>query len=421
MTPLPNDILDQILQCTSAFKTLYAAVRVSKTWHRVFQTHPKSIVRSVAENVVGPALPDAVRVLRYSMDNSRKCGREEIDAFTKEDCLRLSENAGVVKRLEVAFSLKYRDPLLPTSQLTWIESWRFSRAIYRIMLYCQVFKMPDDEDQVRDLEDNQHDEIIARRVEMLDQYPTPELLELNAVSLFLRALAMESGGDYLEDEDSVPEPIGDILISTGPAVVLEAHEEGSGDRIVETVGYTVWISGPYTLLLDFFAGPLHRIWTARNVSPPSGEAKSLLGDGPHQSDPCDRCSLTSPCKLRREADWANLHLNIRELFLGKLCDNFTEMDLFEETKPWRNKHKLISELYALKTEEFKDWSPSDALCDACLLTFLSAHLHLWLLRLKVIDGDVPDDCSDGYWCEVQTHVTLHALEHNHLCAPKERS
>ncbi|KAJ7034192.1 hypothetical protein C8F04DRAFT_1234442 [Mycena alexandri] len=398
------------MQCMSTLKSLSAALRVSKTWYEAFQTHPKSILRAVGENVVGPALPDAVRVLRYSIDSTTTGGKEEIDKLTRKEYHRLSANAAVVRRLEVAFSLKYRDPLSRASQLTWTESWRFARAVYRIMLYCEVFHMPDDEDQVRELQETRHDEIVAQRVAMSNKYSTTELFELNSVLVFLRTITMECGGDYLEDEDDFQEPT-DILISTGPAVVLHAWEHENGDRMIDTLGYTVWISGPYTLLLDFFAGPLQQIWNDRDVSPPPSDGKKLLDEAPHQSPPCHQCGLTSPNNLRCQQDWADLHLNIRDLFPGNLSRNIIEMELFEETKSWLNKHKLISEIYALKTEEFEDWMTSDAL-------FLTAHLHLWLLHLKSKDGDVPEDCSYGYWCDIQTEVTLHALTKNHLCAAK---
>ncbi|KAJ6580560.1 hypothetical protein DFH09DRAFT_912588 [Mycena vulgaris] len=62
---LPNDVLDRILQWAPTFKTLQAVILVSKTWYHVFLTRPKSLVRSVTENVVGPALPEVMRVLRY--------------------------------------------------------------------------------------------------------------------------------------------------------------------------------------------------------------------------------------------------------------------------------------------------------------------------------------------------------------------
>ncbi|KAJ7922274.1 hypothetical protein B0H13DRAFT_1865860 [Mycena leptocephala] len=347
-----------------------------ETWHHVFQTHPKSIVRSVAKNVVGPALSDAT-----------DGGSDELDVLTKVEYIRLRTNAAVIKQLEAAFSLKYKDALSRTSQLTWAESWRFARAIYRIMLYCAVFRMPDDEDQLNELEENQRDEIEGRRVAMLSEYSTQEL-----------AIAYESGGDYFEDEDDLSAR-SDMLISTGPAAVLEAYHRKNGDSMVEAIGYTVWISGPFMLLIEFFSCPLQRIWAAREVTPPRSPAAlqgSLLDEATYRSTPCDQCGLESPKKLRHENNWDSLHLNIRELLLGNLSGNFTEMELLDEAKPGRDIPKLISELYALKTEEYKAWNKSDALCDACLTKFLSAHLHLWLL-----DRKLKGDTHIRVWLQVQ--------------------
>ncbi|KAJ7433091.1 hypothetical protein B0H11DRAFT_2122995, partial [Mycena galericulata] len=276
---LPNDILDRILQWTPNFPTLSAAVRVCKAWHAVFQTHPKSIVLAVTENSIGPALPDALRVLRHSKPQEHT----DTDELTRAEYKRLWENAAVVKQLEVVFSLRHRDRLSRMSVLTWAESWRFARAMYRIMLYCAAFQMPDDTDGMSELEGNDSvkDRIVADRIGMLQAYSTEELFELNAALVFLRALA---------DEEEDSESVGDTLISTGPASVLEVHRNKERDILVEKIGYTVWVEGPFTLLSGFFATPLQRIWGRRNVAaPPSSESEVLdmiLDAGAYQSLPC---------------------------------------------------------------------------------------------------------------------------------------
>ncbi|KAJ6465533.1 hypothetical protein C8R47DRAFT_991485 [Mycena vitilis] len=175
---LPNDILDRIFQWLPTFQTLSAAKLVSKTWYQVFQTHPKSIVRSVATNVLGP-VAEAIRALRYPRDDAGTEDHLDIDALSQEEYSCLQQNAAVVRKLEEAFSLRYKDSLSRTSQLTPTESWRFARAMYRIMLYCAVFSMPDDEDQVNDFEENSRPETEAQRAAMLREYPNRELLELN--------------------------------------------------------------------------------------------------------------------------------------------------------------------------------------------------------------------------------------------------
>ncbi|KAJ7721892.1 hypothetical protein B0H16DRAFT_1790148 [Mycena metata] len=394
---VPNDILDGILQCMPTFQSLFAAIRVSKTLYAVFQTRPKSIMRAVAENMVGPALPDAVRVLRYSADSTTTGSQEELDQLTNKEYRRFSTNAAVVKGLEVAFSFKYRDPFSKGSQLTWTESLRFARAVYRIMLYCEVFHISDDEDVFWELqeEEDRYDEVITQRVAMFKKYPTTELLELDAVLMFFRKIAIEFGGDFPTEKYRENN---DTLISTGPAAVLDAWESKRRDSMIMALENALWMSGNYARLSDFFTRPLKQIWKDRDVSPPSSNAKRLFDEAPYQSPPCDRCGLDNRYKLRCEQDWAGLHLNIFNLFPdffpGKHFQNLPEMELFQETVSRLDKHKLISEIFAVKTVSFKKWMPSHALCDACLLKFLTCHRHLWLPELKAKVGDVPK--ADAY-------------------------
>jgi hypothetical protein len=64
-----------------------------------------------------------------------------------------------------------------TSQLSWNESWRFSRAIYRIMLYCTAFRAAVEGDDAR---------VMERQQAMLNVYPTKDLFEINGALTFLR-------------------------------------------------------------------------------------------------------------------------------------------------------------------------------------------------------------------------------------------
>ncbi|KAJ7938849.1 hypothetical protein B0H13DRAFT_2301499 [Mycena leptocephala] len=64
-----DDIVGRIMTFCPTFDSLQSATLVSKAFYCVFQTYPKaggfSITRAVAYNIVGPALPQALRVLRY--------------------------------------------------------------------------------------------------------------------------------------------------------------------------------------------------------------------------------------------------------------------------------------------------------------------------------------------------------------------
>ncbi|KAJ7605428.1 hypothetical protein DFH06DRAFT_1487210 [Mycena polygramma] len=189
---IPSDVLGTILASAPDFDTLHAAVRVCSTWQRVFETHPTSVVLAVARNVAGPALPQAMCVLRYpypektpndwgddeggdghgdsmevddpeaTEDDSEDEGMkpnpkankskgaavavyesEEIGQLTPKERMQLQENAATVRALEDIFSLRYKDRTSKSSALSTRESHRFARAVYRTMAFCKArFDLP---------------------------------------------------------------------------------------------------------------------------------------------------------------------------------------------------------------------------------------------------------------------------------------
>ncbi|KAK7013102.1 hypothetical protein R3P38DRAFT_2789090 [Favolaschia claudopus] len=193
-----------------------------------------------------------------------------------------------------------------------------------------------------------------------------------------------------------------MLISPGPASVLEAHQCQEISTLVEQIGDTVWSAGPFSLLLDFFAAPLRRIWNQRQVDAPSSsdeEIREILLDKQEVSPSAaaysktdidfrgDRCGRRDNMQLRKETNWNELHLDLRPLLRGKITGNFTDMGVFDDAKPNKNIPRIMAELFEVpRTEdEFKDWNKSDALCSPCLNKFVSAHLHIWLLERKLKD------------------------------------
>lgn len=64
---LPVDVLHEIFTNIDDFATLYAAVRVSKKFNQAFKSHPKSLIRTVLVNVVGPAFFSAARLAEYQV------------------------------------------------------------------------------------------------------------------------------------------------------------------------------------------------------------------------------------------------------------------------------------------------------------------------------------------------------------------
>jgi hypothetical protein len=111
--PLDDDIIDRILTFLPDFSALRATILASKQFHTVFKTHPNSIIRAVAYNITGPALPQAMRVIRHpshseSTPSSTPWAESHpISPITGEEARNLTANAAIVSSLEDLFSSRH--------------------------------------------------------------------------------------------------------------------------------------------------------------------------------------------------------------------------------------------------------------------------------------------------------------------------
>ncbi|KAJ6464546.1 hypothetical protein C8R45DRAFT_1024371, partial [Mycena sanguinolenta] len=318
---MPNEVLGHVLASSPDFDTLHASLAVCSTWNRAFETQPASILQSVARDVVGPALPQAVRFIRYpypekiqndwvqeddegeadseaAEDDSDEEGpvkakakvpkpkmpeNTTIGKLTPEERMRLQKNTGTVAKLEELFSLKHKK----VNKLTALESHRFTRAMYRVMLYCELFYLPltlDDIDAMEDHEPGVLTKIHTSRHAMLDEYSTPHLLEIRAVVAFLHEMIAE----VLDGEEF--ERLKDICIATGPAVVLQAHAAKSSGVFEEALELEMMRSGEDNELYGgFLSKPLEKIWKKWKVAPPVSEMDAILEEIVPKIDACAQC------------------------------------------------------------------------------------------------------------------------------------
>lgn len=66
MTNLPLDVIHNIVTQSSDFECLHTAISSSKIIRNVYEKTPASIMRQVAENIVGPNLmPPVLRLIRW--------------------------------------------------------------------------------------------------------------------------------------------------------------------------------------------------------------------------------------------------------------------------------------------------------------------------------------------------------------------
>lgn len=124
--PLDDDITDRILIFLPDFASLHATMLASKAFYTVFKAHPNSITRAIAYNVAGPALPQAMRAIRYQHPESDGdddgsdpvvpwAEADTISPITQDEIKELTANATVVGPLEDLFSMRSSPPPMPIS------------------------------------------------------------------------------------------------------------------------------------------------------------------------------------------------------------------------------------------------------------------------------------------------------------------
>jgi len=118
------DIVACVLTSLPDFHCLASAILISKTVYNVFQQHPHSIVRAVAYNLVGPALPQALRFVRcqnarlHSRPVHELLGDDDIQknpVLSNRDIRSLVVVSNSVQELENLFSLRYVNLVTPQS------------------------------------------------------------------------------------------------------------------------------------------------------------------------------------------------------------------------------------------------------------------------------------------------------------------
>ncbi|KAJ7078655.1 hypothetical protein C8R44DRAFT_654481 [Mycena epipterygia] len=195
--PLDDDIIDRVLTFLPDFKTLQAAILCSKSLYSVFATHPHSIVEAVAFNLIGPALLSAMNVIRNNspvatVDDWWVIGHAdpettEVGVLTPEDTRKLSKNAVVVNTFQDIFSFRHKDRRSESSKLSLEESLRFTRALYRIMLFANVFPSKFTP-YIDDADTEEEEQIRVARKEFFAMFSSPELCEIYVAGNFIEAL-----------------------------------------------------------------------------------------------------------------------------------------------------------------------------------------------------------------------------------------
>ncbi|KAF8073631.1 hypothetical protein FPV67DRAFT_1478700 [Lyophyllum atratum] len=441
--PLPPDIIDVILTFLSNYFTLRATILSSKLFYNVFKMRSSSILLAVSWNHIGPALPQAIMVLRCiprtdDSGNPSETPWEETDSMfpiTKTEYRMLARNAMVVERLEDLFSSRHKDRTSQTSVLDSTESWRFRRAMYRTMLYTKVFPREKYFREYEDFEedpdpDDLEEEQIARQ-ELLLKFSSSDLRELHSVVQFLMEIATWTATSECGDSSEVDE---DVIIPYGPTQILDAYEAGSIIDLIPLITFGIETLPP--MLEGYISDSFDMVWEEREEEPPPDDAthwRSILESVRSDKDTCKyipfhccKCDKIWGFDLWNETNWDYLkgvskwlhtsHLPL--LFKANLINNAVDrwLRLNTENEPLFTS-TLLSDIHRLRLPAYESWHKEDWMCEECIIDIIRNHLHIWYRERNRSEGKtIPGDCWYGYDCTTQ-HVLEHATRYDHFCEP----
>ncbi|KAJ7145255.1 hypothetical protein C8R46DRAFT_1360100 [Mycena filopes] len=439
--PLGDDILDRVLTFLPDFSSLQATILSSKAAYTVFAAHPHSIVRAVAQNLLGPAILSAIHLIRNvppeaSYADPYTFGHAppeptEVGLITPEDARKLSRNAGVVHAFRDIYSFRHKDRSCPKSnQLTAVESLRFTRALYRIMLFADVFPGSHTPDLDGNIEPEDEAAQHAARKAFFTPFPSQDLLEIGTVGNFMEGLGEWVKRKVWSPERSKNHP--GQAKAVPPALFLQAYRE-LDPQLIDDYFDCVRLWEANELLDAYIHGPLCAVLRERGELPrPWGKpvySKYVLDYVEGQDDLCQRCGANDGIELWTESNWDlqnEVTLTFRPVDLQRLRLPGRLNDNPRERNAWAAHIKddvvslpaFLHEVFELRTKDYASLSPRGRTCTKCLMMLVESHTYLWLLRRKRLAGEsIPEDCSAGYQCRAMLSDREHAAEFNHLCAP----
>ncbi|KZT19534.1 hypothetical protein NEOLEDRAFT_1141997 [Neolentinus lepideus HHB14362 ss-1] len=217
-----DDIVDCILRSLLDFSCLLSVIVVSKRVYNSYHCHSASIRRSIAFGLVGPALPQALRLVRYddllSRDPSEWPSESQVfeASITLQEANSLARNVRVVDQLESLFSRSFYTSS-SRSLLSEQELHHFHRALYRFWLYANMFCTGLDTDVDND--------VASKRAFFTQLSENTELFQFAQVVEFLnemiRWICTANGRPFSgEAANGDPYEMG-FAISLGPGLIVD--------------------------------------------------------------------------------------------------------------------------------------------------------------------------------------------------------
>ncbi|CAK5278973.1 unnamed protein product [Mycena citricolor] len=473
---VPFDTLDHILCALPDFASLHAASGVCRAWAHVFKTRRASILRAVAENVVGGdgggvALGAAVRRVRYPVPEKEdnmwgledEEGREGNDG-EDEDEEKTEDDTDEDDEIDVNHNLRKKAVIQPPTEndsigqppvqpicsmarsvprslwpivltlflrvaketaaphivLPGAQRSRFYASVYRIMLYREVFYLPVNLDDIDAMEEEPAflDRTRKERHDFLAAYTTSDLLDMRAVHAFMydiiRDVVAEEHDSGVEEEF---ERLKDICIAAGPAAVLKAHQDLALAPFEEAHEVEVLSSGENNAFFGgFITAPLTAILRDERHVPNSAVPwETFEGTLSAEDDFCSQCKVVAP--LWSSKNWHRLiAVDLLALLPGKLNENDVEAEAILQILMHDKAHSRV-DARTLVAEIFdldeRKKRADQCICLDCLHSIVGKYLVGWVYQRKVLGGWTPTgNCWYGWNCKTQVHKRDHARKMN---------
>ncbi|KAI0094561.1 hypothetical protein BDY19DRAFT_988387 [Irpex rosettiformis] len=461
-TDLPTDVVDTILTSLPDFRTLSAAIKVSKVYtYAVFNSHRQTILTSVALNLVGPSLPHALKVvhcrdqpdeiINLKHDESMEASKAFLTSLTYRQRRFVEKSSSAVQKLEDVFSQIYKDRRSPTSVLTNAESLRLRTALYRIWLFCIFIEQwnNDDDDGDENEDDDGNENPWARWnanwdavVAWLAEYDTPDLLDVVAVAPFLQEVLrriMNSDPENVgavygqcssvhSSEDGVPQS---YLPTEFPMQSNPIHNPGLVyDLLRDQRRWKELIEGS-EVSAAMFKIALEKVCVAKNLNAETTLAVAplrFINEVHGADDKCFNCDEVRGMDLYGPPNWhflggvmsaTPITQNLPGLLLRSpieisvISNNFFNRDDFD----WGAFTVEIFD-FEMPVPEEVVWDKEQWYCQTCITKLFTTRFPWWwMARPKSEHAPAKENCWYGWNCRTQLHRPGHALKLNHFCEP----
>ncbi|KAI0067949.1 hypothetical protein BV25DRAFT_1847363, partial [Artomyces pyxidatus] len=400
---LSVDVLYYLLTSLSDFESLQAALQVSKRFYNVFKTHPTSIMTAVARDLVGPALPQAIRLVRFHQamsDPQSPLLREDLEGLETtvadwQDAYLLTKKAEIVNDLEDFFSRRHKDRASAQSTLSDAESHRFRRAMYRFWMYQDRFgsewRNADPAEQDLAGDDEEFADGTADRTALvqaqklhLAQFSPAEQRELGDLHLFIAsAVDWVHVATHFTPQEALnlnsSNKHESALVTCGPDDILFAMQTRSINHLDDSVardGFPRQLSGGF-------------VWDALellNIKEKDQKLPALLDETYRDGDCCARCKTTHERELWRESNWDLLYGIVSPERLVRCLKSNTGRNS-QETGPmltWLQSPRFdFPAMMRWVFDGAGGFSKSDWLCLSCLEYLWTERLFIWWLFVKI--------------------------------------